>query len=182
MNKQQILMNLLMIMMLISIMYFLMTNIMHMHPIIIMIILLSYSFLICLNMSTWKSNYIYSIMLFLIMISGMLIIFLYFSSLISNEQNIFKFNKLLFMSFYLNLLILSTLIYYYNSNIHIFKYMFTEIKSTPKLNKMFFQNILNLYEYPINNLTISSMMYLLISLFTIIKICSLKSMSLRKIK
>nr|QNV12031.1 NADH dehydrogenase subunit 6 [Lasius niger] len=180
MNKQLILMNFFMIMMLISIMYFLTTNIMHMHPIIIMITLLIYSFMICLNMSMWKSNYIYSIMLFLIMISGMLIIFLYFSSLISNEQNILKFNKFLLSSFFLNLMILFTFISY-NSNIYIFKYNFFETKMISKLNEMNFQNILNLYEYPMNNLTISSMMYLLISLFTIIKICSLKSMSLRKI-
>lgn len=181
MNKQQILINLIIIIILISIIYFLLTNIIHIHPIIIIIILLSYSFLICLNISRWKSNYLYSIILFLIIIRGILIIFLYFSRLISNEQNIFKFNKFLFISFWLNLLILSTLIYSNNSNIYIFKYIFIEIKSIQKLNKIFFQNILNLYEYPINNLTIRSILYLLISLFTIIKICSLKSISLRKI-
>jgi len=180
MNKQLILINFFIVIILISIIYFLSTNIINIHPIIIIIILLFYSFIICLNISTWKSNYIYSIILFLIIIRGILIIFLYFSRLISNEQNIFKFNKFLFISFYLNLIILFTLIYY-TLNIYIFKYNFTEIKIIPKLNKIFFQNILNLYEYPINNLTIRSIIYLLISLFTIIKICSLKSISLRKI-
>lgn len=180
MNKQLILINFFIIIILISIIYFLTTNIIHIHPIIIIITLLTYSFIICLNISTWKSNYIYSIILFLIIISGILIIFLYFSRLISNEQNILKFNKFLFRSFFLNLLILFRFIYY-NSNIYIFKYNFSETETILKLNKIYFQNIINLYEYPINNLTIRSIIYLLISLFTIIKICSLKSISLRKI-
>lgn len=179
MNKQLILINIFIIIILISIIFFFTINIIHLHPIIIIIILLIYSFTICLNISIWKSNYLYSIILFLIIIRGILIIFLYFSRLISNEQNILKFNKFLFISFNLNLLIL--FIFINKSNIYIFKYNFTEIKIISKSNKIFFQNILNLYEYPINNLTIRSIIYLLISLFTIIKICSLKSISLRKI-
>jgi len=179
MNKQLILINIFIIIILISIIFFLIINIIHIHPIIIIIILLIYSFIICLNISIWKSNYLYSIILFLIIIRGILIIFLYFSRLISNEQNILKFNKFLFISFNLNLLILCILIN--NLHTYIFKFNFIEIKIIPKLNKILFQNILNLYEYPTNNLTIRSIIYLLVSLFTIIKICSLKSISLRKI-
>lgn len=180
MNKNIQIFIILIIFLLIFFLFFLSINIIFLHPIIIIIFLLLYSCLICLNISIWKSNYIYSIILFLIIISGLLIIFLYFSSLISNEQIKFKFNNFLFYSFILNFLILITFIL--NSNYYLLiKYPYKEINLINNLNIKIFQNILNLYEYPLNNLTIITIFYLLLSLFIIIKICSIKSLSLRKI-
>lgn len=150
------------------------------HPVIIIIILLIYRSIICLNISLWKSNYILSIFLFLIIIRGLLIIFLYFSSLISNEQFKFKINYLLIL-FNINIIFFYFLIKINPLNLFIYKYKFHENSFISSLNKINFNNILNLYEYPLNNLTILSIFYLLISLFSIIKICSLKSTSLRKI-
>nr|AUT77310.1 NADH dehydrogenase subunit 6 [Polyrhachis dives] len=148
------------------------------HPIVIMIILLIYSLLICFNMSLWKSNFIFSIILFLMMISGLLIIFLYFSSLISNEQFNLKLNFFSISMMILNLFLFS---HYFKFSIITYKYKFNEINSIMKTNLSNFYNILNLYEYPLNNLTVLSMFYLLISLFSIIKICSMKFFSMRKI-
>nr|AWN56139.1 NADH dehydrogenase subunit 6 [Brachymyrmex patagonicus] len=141
------------------------------HPINVMLILILFSSLICLNLSIWQSNYIYSIILFLIMISGLLIIFLYFTSLISNEQTNFKFKNFLVISSILNVsLIMNFMLMNMNSS-NMFNYNYNENQLIMLINKMNFQNILNLYEYPYNNFTILSMFYLLISLFTIIKIC-----------
>lgn len=180
MNKEFQIFNLIILFTLIFIIFFLSINIISIHPIIIIIILLIYTCIICLKISIWKSNFIYSIILFLIIIRGLLIIFLYFSRLISNEQINFKINKYLLYSFILNLIIL--LIFIYNNNFYlIIKFNFIEINSTFKLNNKIFQNILNLYTYPLNNLTIITIFYLLLSLFIIIKICSFKSISLRKI-
>lgn len=151
------------------------------HPIVIIIILLIYRSIICLNISIWKSNYILSIFLFLMIIRGLLIIFLYFSSLISNEQFNFKINFLLLILFSINTIILHFLIKLTPLNLFIYKYKFHETLTLLSINKTNFNNILNLYEYPLNNLTILSIFYLLMSLFCIIKICSLKSNSLRKI-
>nr|YP_009905735.1 NADH dehydrogenase subunit 6 [Nylanderia flavipes]QGW36359.1 NADH dehydrogenase subunit 6 [Nylanderia flavipes] len=180
MNKEFQILSILLMFLLMFLFFFMSMNIKYLHPVTIMMIMLTYSCFICLNMSTWKSNYIYSIMLFLIMISGLLIIFLYFSSLIANEQINFKFNNFLLYSFILNFLIL--LIYLINS-IHFISINqnFSEVSSTNFLNKKIFQNMLNLYEYPMNNLTIITMFYLLLSMFVIIKICSKKSLSLRKV-
>nr|ALZ49976.1 NADH dehydrogenase subunit 6 [Camponotus atrox] len=159
---------------------FLLSNISN-HPIMIMIMLLIYSSLICLNMCLWKSNYILSIFLFLMMISGLLIIFLYFSSLISNEQFKLKINFYLMILFLINMIFSYYLMKFNPLNLFIYKYKFHENYPMSYINKMNFNNILNLYEYPLNNLTTLSMFYLLFSLFCIIKICSLKYMSLRKI-
>lgn len=153
------------------------------HPITIIIIILIYRTIICLNISLWKSNFILSIFLFLIIIRGLLIIFLYFSSLISNVQFKLKPKVSLIIFFFINIIFL---FYYITHNknsptIIIYKYKFHENSPIISSNKFSFNNILNLYEYPISNLTIISILYLLLSLFTIIKICSSKSLSLRKI-
>lgn len=180
MNKDFQTIRILLISLLLFILFFISINIKFLHPIIIIIIILTYSCLICLTISIWKSNYIYSIILFLIIIRGLLIIFLYFSRLISNEQIKFKFNNFLIYSFIFNLFILLI------GQINIIKFFpikqnLIEINSINYLNIKIFQNILNLYEYPLNNLTIITIFYLLLSLFIIIKICSVKSLSLRKI-
>lgn len=151
------------------------------HPVIIIIILLIYRSIICLNISLWKSNFILSIFLFLIIIRGLLIIFLYFSSLISNERFKLKINYYLLIFFPINITFFYLIIKINSSNLFIYKYKFHENLSIFSTNKINFNNILNIYEYPLNNLTILSMFYLLLSLFSIIKICSLKSISLRKI-
>lgn len=151
------------------------------HPIIIIIIILIYSSIICLNISLWKPNYILSIFLFLIIISGLLIIFLYFSRLISNVQFKFKINLFIIFSFLINIIILFYLLKSNFLNLFIYKYKFHENFPIFHINKITFNYILNLYEYPISNLTALSIFYLLFALFIIIKICSSKHLPLRKI-
>nr|YP_009905722.1 NADH dehydrogenase subunit 6 [Ochetellus glaber]QGW36346.1 NADH dehydrogenase subunit 6 [Ochetellus glaber] len=151
------------------------------HPILIMSMIIMYSVLMSMNMSIWKMNYMYSIMLFLIMISGLLIIFLYFSSLISNEKMNLSLNFNIISIITMNFILIMLNILYkklYNYNM-IFKTK--DNMSIMEVNNKSFQNILNLYTYPFNNLTILCMSFLLISLFSIIKISSLKSKPLRKI-
>lgn len=180
MNKDFQFFRILIIFLLIFLFFFLTINIKIIHPTIIIITILLYSCLICLKISIWKSNYIYSIILFLIIIRGLLIIFLYFSRLISNEQISFKFNKFLTYTFILNFLIILSFTHR-SFNLFPIKQNFIEIISINIIIKKKFQNILNLYEYPLNNFTIITIIYLLLSLFIIIKICSTKSIPLRKI-
>lgn len=155
------------------------------HPITLIFFIIIYTILICLNISIWKKNYLYSIILFLIIIRGLLIIFLYFASLISNEQFFFSIKNSYF--FYLSIFILNLWISFYlfliNNNFlnnHFF-YIFKESLNLNSINNINFKNILNLYEYPYNNLTILCIFYLLITLFSIIKICSFKFFTFRKI-
>lgn len=152
------------------------------HPITIIIIILTYTLITCLNISLWKPNYILSIFLFLIIIRGLLIIFLYFSRLISNVKFKLKLKIIITIPTLINLIILSFyLIKSKSSNLFIYKYKFHENSPIFHTNKITFNYILNLYEYPLSNWTALSIFYLLFALFIIIKICSLKSSSLRKI-
>lgn len=153
-------------------------NIKSSHPIFLIIILIIYSLIICLLLSIQSFNFIFSIIFFLIIIRGLLIIFLYFTRLISNEQNKFNFPPFIIFNLIINLFILSTFFFYY------FKYLFYysfEINNYIHINSPLFKNIFNIFNYPFNNITILCIIYLLITLFSIIKICSIKSSSLRKL-
>lgn len=152
----------------------------NLHPTPFILSLIFYAILICLNISIWSYNFIYSIILFLIIIRGILIIFLYFSSLISNEQNKFYINNYIIIRFLINIIILIYLLIIYFKFNYI-KYLSKEILSINIINIPSFINIIIIYKYPYNNFTLLCILYLLISLFTIIKICSIKSASLRKL-
>lgn len=149
------------------------------HPIIITIILIIYTILISINISLWKPNYIFSIIIFLIIISGLIIIFIYFSRLISNEKIIYL-NKLLLTIIILLLLIFSIVIRSFNN--FIIKSSFIEINPSIKLNIKLFNNIINLYEYPYNYLTILRILFLILCFLIIIKLCTFKSYPIRKLK
>lgn len=155
------------------------------HPIIIILIIITLNIFLCLNLSIWKSNYIYSFLFFLIIIRGLLIIFIYFSSLISNEQYSYKINYISkpLLLFILNIFTLIIFIpKYSNFTFNIFFYNFKEIFS---LNLIFSKkniNISNIYIYPFNNLSLTSIFFILFSFFRIIKInSSSHSYTIRKI-
>jgi len=153
----------------------------NLHPIFIVILLVLYRIITCLIISKWTQNLIYPIILFLIIIRGLLIIFLYFSRLISNEQNNFNFKPLtLIINFTLNLIFIS--FYYLTNSIKHPLHISLENIQINYLNINLFQNIMYVYSYPFNNLTLICIFYLLITLLIIIKICSIKNSSLRKLK
>nr|YP_009648545.1 NADH dehydrogenase subunit 6 [Ectomomyrmex javanus]QCE31832.1 NADH dehydrogenase subunit 6 [Ectomomyrmex javanus] len=153
------------------------------HPIMLMILMIFFNLLIFLNMSIWKINFIYSIMLFLIMISGLLIIFMYFSSLISNEQMKLTLKVKLFYLMNLNIMIPFMFLFLYNYIIlnQLYFLNFDQMSfSSINLNKFF--NLIFIYYFPYMNITLLSMFFLLLTFISIIKINSTSlSMSLRKI-
>nr|BCS80001.1 NADH dehydrogenase subunit 6 [Monomorium triviale] len=155
-----------------------MLSISYLHPIMLIMLMIIYSLIICLLLSINSYNYMYSIMFFLIMISGLLIIFLYFASLISNEKNKIEINLFIFMVAILNLLIM--MFYFYNMYLYTSYYMM-ELDKLMDINISLFNNIYKIYNYPYNNFTFLCMLYLLITLFVVIKICSVQSKSLRKL-
>lgn len=157
------------------ILYILITN--YIHPIFLLILIIIYRGIICFIISAWSYNFIYSIILFLIIIRGILIIFLYFSSLISNDQTKFIINIPLIIRFFLNIIIFLYIIKYFNYT----TYSFNEIFISFQINTNAFNNILYIFSYPYRNITIICILYLLLTLFTIIKICSIKTSTLRKL-
>nr|DAC76906.1 TPA_asm: NADH dehydrogenase subunit 6 [Pseudomyrmex elongatus] len=176
MNKLNMVQSTLFILMTIMMMIIMWNNF---HPTHLIVILIIYSIFISLNLSMLKKSFMYSIMLFLIMISGILIIFLYFSSLISNEK-IYMLNhkKLMFMIMISVMIMLHT--FKFNKHMQPMNNS-NEFKSLMTYQNNLFSNLEWIYLYPFNSLSILCMMFLLLSMFTIIKIISSKSHPLRKI-
>lgn len=155
--------------------YIILSN--YIHPIYLLISIIIYRGIICFLISAWSYNFIYSIILFLIIIRGILIIFLYFSSLISNDQTKFSINISIILRLLLNSIIFLSIIKYFNYP----NYNFNEILIIFQINNNIFNNIKYIFTYPFRNITIICILYLLLTLFTIIKICSIKSSTLRKL-
>lgn len=148
----------------------------YLHPITIISIILIYSRLTCIIINLWSFNYIYSLMIFLIIIRGLLILFLYFARLISNEQQKISFYPIIIL-----ILITTTfIIYKYKLQISSFHQSQEHISQT-NIKIFSLKYLFKLYNYPYNYITFICVLFLLLSLFIIIKIRSLKSSSLRKI-
>jgi len=151
------------------------------HPIIIIFIIIFYSILTCLNISTWKINYIFSIITFLIIIRGLLVLFLYFSSLISNEKIPWNLRKISILNRLIYIRLLTYIFLNKNIFIHNFINSYKENISLININEYPLSNINNLYIYPYSNYLILTVLFLLICLFIIIKISSKNLKPLRKI-
>nr|AND96065.1 NADH deshydrogenase subunit 6 [Onthophagus sp. BMNH670919] len=142
------------------------------HPLSMGLILLIQTINLSLYMGYLNSNYWYSYILFLIMIGGMLVLFIYMTSVASNEKfypsiKLFMFTmSMLFFYMFIKMMINP---YYFliNSNFNEYQQMNINLS----LNKYF-----NLPNSIIMYLLIT---YLLITLLVIVKITSFKKGSLR---
>nr|AND96097.1 NADH deshydrogenase subunit 6 [Onthophagus falculatus] len=138
------------------------------HPLTMGAILLIQTINMSLYMGYLNLNYWYSYILFLIMIGGMLILFIYMTSIASNEK--FSPSIKLFMMF--NLIIM---IYFFMYFIDPFYFNLTsnfkEQIHNLSLNKF--------YNFPNSFIMYLLIIYLLITLFAVIEISSFKKGSLR---
>nr|YP_009935680.1 NADH dehydrogenase subunit 6 [Nephus oblongosignatus]QNS38584.1 NADH dehydrogenase subunit 6 [Nephus oblongosignatus] len=147
------------------------------HPLSMGFMILIQTILICLKMGLLSVNFWFSYIMILIMIGGLLILFIYMTSIASNEK--FKLNIYLFL---LSIMLLMS-------------FIFIIMKNDPKMpefliknnlpimneNMNFFFNMSKYYNYPSNKLMIFSIIYLLISLIISVKICKVKSGPLRQL-
>nr|YP_009528975.1 NADH dehydrogenase subunit 6 [Ophraella communa]AST14962.1 NADH dehydrogenase subunit 6 [Ophraella communa] len=162
---------LLMSIMFMSMMFFIMN-----HPMSKGLILLLQTILIALTSSLLNLNYWYSYILFLIMIGGMLILFIYMTSIASNE----KFKPNLKMIFILLMFLMITMIM-----INLDQFYMNILNQTIE-NKLFNMNYnLNLsmmkyFNFPNYFIMISMIIYLFITLIAIVKITNFKYGPLRQ--
>jgi len=83
----------------------------YIHPVFIIIFILIYNITLCINIITIKINPLYPIIFFIIIIRGILIIFLYFSRLVSNEKNLNLLYKSIIITISINVIYLTASIY-----------------------------------------------------------------------
>nr|WDA93955.1 NADH dehydrogenase subunit 6 [Phyllomyza sp.] len=143
------------------------------HPLSMGLILLIQTMLICLMTGLMTKNFWFSYILFLIFIGGMLVLFIYVTSLASNEIFSFSFNMMVYVVIYLFFMLILWIykdllinIWSINNEMSSLMYLMNFLKE----NSM---NLLKLYNYPTNMFTIMLMNYLLITLIAVVKITNL---------
>ena len=134
------------------------------------LILLIQAFLTCLITGLIFETFWFSYILFLVFLGGVLVLFIYITSLASNE--IFSLSRFLFISF-LIILYLSLLFILINDNLLFINIINNEILLIQNLNNLIFENSLNiykLYNYPTNFITLLLINYLFFTLIIVVKI------------
>nr|YP_009505019.1 NADH dehydrogenase subunit 6 [Luciola curtithorax]AWW89612.1 NADH dehydrogenase subunit 6 [Luciola curtithorax] len=146
------------------------------HPLSMGMILLIQTLLIAMWTGFLSMNFWYSYILFIVMVGGMLILFIYMTSVASNEK--FSYSKILLM-FMMIMLMMSIML--------MIKDQFFSSLNSSNLemmnmkNKYLFKLSLNkFYMFPMMLISLSVIIYLLITLIAVVKITNLKSGPLRK--
>nr|QNE85580.1 NADH dehydrogenase subunit 6 [Pegomya bicolor] len=142
------------------------------HPLAMGLMLLIQTTIICLTLGLMTKSFWFSYILFLVFIGGMLVLFIYVTSLASNEMFSFSI-KLMIISISIFLMMMTLLLF-----IDKFEIQFSnlEIQSIYNMNSYMMENSLSLnklYNYPTNLLTILLMNYLFITLIAVVKITNL---------
>nr|YP_010022651.1 NADH dehydrogenase subunit 6 [Muscina pascuorum]QOP39499.1 NADH dehydrogenase subunit 6 [Muscina pascuorum] len=149
------------------------------HPLATGLMLLIQTTLVSLMMSLNTKSFWFSYILFLVFIGGMLVLFIYVTSLASNEMFTFSI-KLLMISMFTFTFLLIYLYFMDNFNLMNYSNIETEMISYHHSYNMENSLLINkLYNYPTNLLTIMLMNYLLITLIIIVKITKLHKGPLR---
>nr|AML25916.1 NADH dehydrogenase subunit 6 [Staphylinidae sp. BMNH 1274216] len=142
------------------------------HPLSMGMILLMQTILISLITGLLNMNFWYSYILFLIMIGGMLILFIYMTSIASNEK--FKFSPMISLTLMITMFtsILTLFMnYFYWINFN------TEMLSSTMLFSISLNKFIN---NPSNFILFMIIIYLLITLIAVVKITNIKHGPLRQ--
>nr|AFU50187.1 NADH dehydrogenase subunit 6 [Prioninae sp. MJTNT-2012] len=146
------------------------------HPLSFGLILLLQTILVALSTGMMNYNYWFSYMLFLIMVGGMLVLFIYMTSIASNEK--FKFSsKIMMMT--LGMLITSASLmivdkFFLNTN------MFMQDLIPQNMNSSNNFSMTKFFNWPSSMNLIMIMVYLLITLIMVVKITNIKYGPLRQ--
>lgn len=160
-------------------------NFKEVHPLRVGVSLLVLSIINSLQLNIFNKSRIYSMIIYLIVIGGFLILFLYFNRFVLNVKVFYRFNKLIlffyiiflfiFIWFYLflKLDIFSYFIFIDRKILDINKFNIIWVRNQQDLNKIYFK---------MNNLVIFGIIYLFYVLVIIVKVIYyFRPKSLRKI-
>lgn len=149
------------------------------HPLAIGLTLLIQTTLVCILSGIITKRFWFSYILFLVFLGGILVLFIYVTSLASNE--IFSFSIKLTLILFIIITILIILYFFINKNL-IILYNNNEILRILNIKSYIIENSISinkLYNYPNNLLTILLINYLLVTLIAVVKITKLEKGPLR---
>nr|YP_010947535.1 NADH dehydrogenase subunit 6 [Hesperus amabilis]WGO76438.1 NADH dehydrogenase subunit 6 [Hesperus amabilis] len=144
------------------------------HPMTMGMNLMLQTILIAIFSGMLNVNFWFSYILFLIMIGGMLVLFIYMTSVASNEK--FKFS-LMMMIFFFIMLTLTFFIYFMMDNNFFHILDFSEMFNfNTKMNL----NMSKFFNYPSNMMLFMMIIYLFITLIAVVNITDIKFGPLRQ--
>nr|YP_009176764.1 NADH dehydrogenase subunit 6 [Anopheles punctulatus]AFO73389.1 NADH dehydrogenase subunit 6 [Anopheles punctulatus]AFO73402.1 NADH dehydrogenase subunit 6 [Anopheles punctulatus]AFO73415.1 NADH dehydrogenase subunit 6 [Anopheles punctulatus]AFO73428.1 NADH dehydrogenase subunit 6 [Anopheles punctulatus]AFO73480.1 NADH dehydrogenase subunit 6 [Anopheles punctulatus] len=141
------------------------------HPLSMGLMLLTQTFLTCLITGIYVKTFWFSYILFLIFLGGMLILFIYVTSLSSNEMFSMSFSLLLISSV---MILISLIMFFYLDKSLMEQFINNlEMEKLSMMNNLINENILTLnkmYNFPTNLITLLLINYLFLTLLVTVKI------------
>nr|ALO77574.1 NADH deshydrogenase subunit 6 [Lamiinae sp. GENSP02] len=147
------------------------------HPLSLGFNLMIQTILISMFSGMMSFNYWYSYIIFLVMIGGMLILFIYMTSIASNEK--FKFSSKILLFFMLSFMLFWFILMFSD-------YFYFQINSfnndliNQNLNLNFKFSLNKFFLYPLSNNFYLMIIYLLITLIMVVKMTSINQGPLRQ--
>nr|WGT92250.1 NADH dehydrogenase subunit 6 [Cerapanorpa nanwutaina] len=145
------------------------------HPLAMGLILLIQTLLICMISGLVTKTFWFSYILFLVFLGGMLILFIYMTSLASNEMFTFSF-KLTFIAIF-SVMISIMVFFVIDQNLWIFNFMNFDMEIMNKISFLNMNenslNLTKLYNFPTSFITIMLINYLFLTLIVIVKITNI---------
>nr|AYQ19047.1 NADH dehydrogenase subunit 6 [Elateridae sp. 3 ACP-2013] len=146
------------------------------HPLSMGFTLLGQAVLIAMITGLMSHNFWFSYILFMIMIGGMLVLFIYMTSVASNEKFLYSNSLMIMLGTMMMMVILMTLIdsfpkYQISTN--------TDMLTTNS-TMMFQLSLIKYINLPSNEIMISMIIYLLVTLIAVVKITNIKYGPLRQ--
>nr|YP_010397535.1 NADH dehydrogenase subunit 6 [Boreoheptagyia alulasetosa]UQJ73444.1 NADH dehydrogenase subunit 6 [Boreoheptagyia alulasetosa] len=144
------------------------------HPMAMGLMLLIQTLLICLITGNYSKTFWFSYVLFLIFLGGMLVLFIYVTSLASNEMFSFSMKifilsfSVLFISLILMMMLDNSIISSFLNNNEMISLM--DMKSFISENTI---SLNKLYNFPTNMITILLINYLFLTLIAVVKITNI---------
>nr|AHA52510.1 NADH dehydrogenase subunit 6 [Euurobracon breviterebrae] len=160
------------------------SNLYYFHPLTLGLILVFYVMVIAFKMNFMLNSYWYSYILFLVMIGGLLILFLYFTSLTNNELFFFqiKFNLYQSLKFMFILILFYFFLKFYWMN-YIYQMNYYELVVLSDLKNfdlmILFKNLMMDYFLSLN---IYMIIYLFFMMVSVVVICGKVGSPLRQLK
>nr|WRO45283.1 NADH dehydrogenase subunit 6 [Otomantis scutigera] len=145
------------------------------HPLSMGLILFLQAISMCLMSGLMSLSFWFSYVLLLIYLGGMLVLFMYITSLASNEM-FFYSNKILLTIMFLPITFF--MIYYLNFNYYMNSY--ENLENNLMLNFTSNNFLLKMYNQPINMITILIAMYLFLTLIVVVNIINIYNGPLRQ--
>uniref|UniRef100_UPI0030FF1367 NADH dehydrogenase subunit 6 n=1 Tax=Sinopanorpa nangongshana TaxID=1105300 RepID=UPI0030FF1367 len=145
------------------------------HPLAMGLVLLIQTLLVCTLTGLTAKTFWFSYILFLVFLGGMLILFIYMTSLASNEM----FNmssKLIFITIFITM-IMCMIFFILDQNMWIFNFMNIDMENMINMSLLNINenslNLTKLYNLPTSLITIMLINYLFLTLIVVVKVTNI---------